>query len=265
MDFGKFTASDLRLLLEYLPQLEAQYQEATELANQKPHLFVYSAPHEIGWCNLYELPILEHISCMVVGFDMTDAVKGAARSAVPMRTLLHSIDKFDLEFDEVDKDEIEVFVKSCYTLATSVYKTIQCLLTFGCYLNDLIAQVRENVPGSDAALFNAVRIDPSVIGCPSVVARISRAAVLADTSFFNDLKRAINGPLAKRSQANFQKMRLVLQVLREANAPKLSDDELYRLFVKELALYAEDAERGDAKKNLNKFARTYRTKSTTHN
>ncbi len=97
--------------------------------------------------------------------------------------------------------------------------TLICVLYHGCFLNDLIERVRA---GDDKSLFDAVRVDATAIGCWPVVERISKAALIKDEEFFDALKNAINGPMAKREQANFQKMRLVLEVLHEAGATRLS-------------------------------------------
>lgn len=142
----------------------------------------------------------------------------------------------------------------------SLLNTLRCVLYHGCFLNELIERVRA---GDDKALFDAIRIDSTVISCPSASLRISKAALLQDNRFFAKLKAAINGKLAKREQANFQKMRLVLEVLHEAGATRLSDAQLHELFVEELKLYFGNAKGGGNDKALRKFADTYMRKNTT--
>ena len=97
----------------------------------------------------------------------------------------------------------------------------------------------------------------------SVSPRISKAALLKDNRFFAKLRAAINGKLAKREQANFQKMRLVFEILHEAGASRLSDSELHQLFIEELKLYSSNARGGGNAKALRKFADTYMKKSAT--
>jgi hypothetical protein len=268
VDFGKITVSDLRALIDCLPLLEEEHRGAIELAREKPHLFESKLSGKIAWCHFYELPFQIHIAHMMVGFDLVDPIKEAASADRAIPSLIRFATEYepeiaDDELEELDEEQLKNFVHASYALATSIIKSLQCLLTFGCYINDFIAEVRMNGPGSDPALFNAIKIDPSVLGCPSVAARVSKAIMLNEDSFLSDLSKSINAPLKKREQANFQKMRLVLKVLAESNAQRLSDDELYKLFVTELRLYSGDSEKGDAKKSLSKFARTYRSKSTT--
>lgn len=69
--------------------------------------------------------------------------------------------------------------------------------------------------------------------------------------------------MAKREQANFQKMRLVFEVLHEVGASRLSDSQLHQLFVEELDLYSSNAKSGGNAKALRKFADTYMKRSTT--
>ncbi|GAB4119286.1 MAG: hypothetical protein Fur0026_09290 [Sideroxydans sp.] len=83
--------------------------------------------------------------------------------------------------------------------------------------------------------------------------------MLKDDEFFTDLKNAIGGTFGRREQENFKMMRLVFQVLHEAGATRLTDQQLHQLFVDELNLYDRDAE----PKNLRKHADTYMKKSAT--
>lgn len=102
-----------------------------------------------------------------------------------------------------------------------------------------------------------IRVDPTIVGCPTAVAHISRSVLLDDKQFMSKMKAALNGKLHKREQAYFQKMRLVLQVLSETEAAKLTDENLHQLFVEQLRLYTADSKSEDVMKNLRKFANQY--------
>ncbi|PSJ18146.1 hypothetical protein [Nitrosomonas supralitoralis] len=135
-----------------------------------------------------------------------------------------------------------------------------CVLYHGCFLNELIERIRN---GDNKALTDAIKIDVSVIGCPTVVGKISKATRLQDVKFFAKLKSAINGKKEKLKQDNFQKMRLVFEILYEAGALRLTDKQLYQLFVEELKLYTANSKGGGSEKALRKFADTYMKKNTT--
>jgi hypothetical protein len=145
-------------------------------------------------------------------------------------------------------------------IASSMFNTLRCVLYYGCFLNELVERVSS---GDDKALFKALRIDPTVLGCKPVVERISKAALLKEEEFFELLKKAINSPMAKLEQENFQMMRLVFEVLHEAGASRLSDEQLRQLFVDELDLYAGNATGGGCRDALRRFADTYMKKNAT--
>ena len=268
MQVGKLTTEDIRLFLSLLPLFEKERAEAMAVVKEKRSKIFRGDHVKVTWCNFYEMPFLEHLGRFVAVFGIGDVVKTINEATNPMQALVSSIDAFDKELEaegEVTAEEIEQarqVMPIILALNTSLYNSFRCLLAFGCYLNDLIVQVRG---GDDGALFNAVRIDPTTMGCPTILTRISQAVLEEDRRFFAKLKAAMAGNLKKREQANFQKMRLVFQVLHETNAGHLSDDQLHELFVKELRLYSSDlnTKRGDARKNLRKFANQYMANATT--
>lgn len=103
-------------------------------------------------------------------------------------------DELEADDEDLSDDEKEIVRKSLQTifgLTLSVMANIRCLLIFGSYLNDLVAQVRAGGPDADKALLRAIKIDPTVLGCPSVVQRLSRAAIESDKRFFSNVKGAV--------------------------------------------------------------------------
>ena len=197
--------------------------------------------------------------------QVTDWYKQIADTPGQIAALPGITRQIEHHFDvaEPSEEDINRFLPSIagtFGLGVSMHNALRCVLFHGCFLNELIERIRT---GDDKALFDAVRIDTTVIGCLSVSCRISKAALLKDNRFFAKLKAAINGKMAKREQANFQKMRLVFEVLHEAGASRLSDAQLQQLFVEELNLYASNAKGGGNAKALRKFADIYMKKSAT--
>jgi hypothetical protein len=228
------------------------------------------------WYYLYELPFRQHINlanaAIVQGYagflqveQVTDWYRQVVDTPGQIGALPDVYRQIDHHFDAMEPSEEDMKkllpnVAGIFGLGMSLHYSLRCVLYHGCFLNELIERIRD---GDDKALFDAVRIDPTVIGCISVSCRISKAALLQDNSFFAKLKAAINGKMAKREQANFQKMRLVFEVLHEAGASRLSDSQLHQLFVDELDFYASNAKGGGNAKALRKFADTYMKKSAT--
>ncbi|MDP1558191.1 MAG: hypothetical protein Q8K48_06310 [Candidatus Planktophila sp.] len=169
-------------------------------------------------------------------------------------------DQVDEHFNaRTDPTEEEIkalrpFLSAICAYFYSMQYSLFCILYHGCFLNELIERVRT---GDDKALFDAIRVDPMVIGCQSVIERISKARRLQDVDFLDELKKTQSGVSAKLKQANFQKIRLILKVLSEAGATRLTNEKLYQLFVEELNLYTANSKGGGSEKALRKFADTY--------
>lgn len=270
--YGKgVTAEDLRLLLAFWPVFNAEAEESRQGMQEDHAKLLGDDVEPFAWCHLYDLPIKEHVkifhSSVPQNFEgildpqtYESWIRQISDSPSQIREIPRMFELVKQHFDSMADPSKELAEKmrpklgQIFGNAWSIYNSLRCILYHGCFLNELVARVRA---GDDKALFDAVRIDPTVIGCLSVSNRISKAALLKDNSFFAKLKAAINGKLAKREQANFQKMRLVFEVLHEAGATRLSDAQLHELFVKELKLYSGNAKGGGSDKALRKFADTY--------
>lgn len=269
------TADALRTFLALWPIFSGAADDAYGMLTEDQDKLLGKEAESFVWCHLYELPIKQHVAAvndgiaqgyakilpeeLLSGWHRQLASTPGQIAALP--DLINQIDHhFDTqELSKADAEEMLPTLAANLSLALSMYNSLRCVLYHGCFLNELIERVRAD---DNKALFDAIRVDSTVIGCPSVSNRISKAALLRDDDFFSKLRLAINGTQAKRDQANFQKMRLVFEVLHEAGATRLSDIQLHELFVEELKLYSGNAEGGGSAKALRKFCDTYMKKST---
>ena len=112
--------------------------------------------------------------------------------------------------------------------------------------------------GDDTALFNAVRVDRSVLLAAPCADRLSRAEMLNDKDFLRHLRSAIRGPTKKHMEA-IQDLRYSIVALRECGFDRFSDKDLERLFIR-TRLYPNS---GGALKNLRKHIHLARRLSTT--
>lgn len=270
------TAENLRTLLEFWPSFSAEADQAQQMLIEIKDKLFDEDTEPFFWCYLYEFPFRQHLTLANAGIvqgyagflqveQVTDWYKQVVATPGQIGALPGITRQIEHHFDAMEPSEADVkrllpTLAGTFGLGLSMYNTLRCVLYHGCFLNELIERVRA---GNDKALFDAIRIDSTVIGCPSVVERISKAALLQDNSFFAKLKAAVNGKLAKREQANFQKMRLTLEVLHEAGAIRLKDEQLHQLFVEELNLYSGNTTGGGCAKALRKFADTYMKKNAT--
>ncbi|TAJ76777.1 MAG: hypothetical protein EPO42_11715 [Gallionellaceae bacterium] len=271
------TAENLRTLLEFWLLLMAEAEESRLGMLEDKAKLLGDDVEPFAWCYLYELPIRDHLNLALAGIAQNlDGILDLQQMVLWLKQLAvapsqaSEIPKVATQvgqhFEAMDTPSKELAEKmrphlaEIFGNAWSMVNTLRCVLYHGCFLNELIERIRV---GDDKALFDAIRIDSTVICCLSVSNRISKAALLQDNSFFAKLKAAINGKMAKREQANFQKMRLVFEVLHEAGANRLSDAQLQELFVDELKLYSGNAKGGGNAKALRKFADTYMKKNAT--
>jgi hypothetical protein len=269
-NYGSTNAESIRTFLNIWPTLEANFQESwNELIDKKNSIFTDNS-YGFSWCQLYELPIKAHFELSLKGFidepsfhsifqdfiTSKDQISAIPQNIKQIETYFENLETLSKE----DSQAIMPIIGAYYGVNISVFNSVQCLLYHGVYLNELIARVSY---GDDKALFNSIRIDPTVLGCKSVILRVAKAAFLKDEGFFKKLKAAINRKKSKREQSHYQKMRLILQILHEAGAGRLNDAQLYDLFVRQLNLYFWDAKEGGNAKALRKFADTYMRKEAT--
>ena len=212
-----------------------------------------------SWHHLYELSYPEHLARFIVALGLAEKVKEMAASDNPQQAGIFAIkeafeseDGFDIELDEESRLTLPLMLGVTYSLSLN----FKSLLTFGLYINELVAITRKGGVKGDKALFNAIKIDPTVIGCPSISKRISQAILEDDQGFINKLKKAFQGKFTKRENRVYQLQRLIMQVLLEAKAPSLSAEELYKLFVEQLKIASKDRDSdiGDVANNLRQFA-----------
>lgn len=270
------TAKDLRLFLEFWPKFSAEADDAQQTLIEIKDKLLNSNVEPFAWCHFYEFPFRQHMTqatdAIVQGYGgliNTEQLAGWYKQVVDIPGQIGALpgvyrqigQHFDAtELSDEAAEKLLPNMAEIFGLGLSMHHALRSVLYHGCFLNELIERVRT---GDDKALFDAVRIDPTVIGCMSVACRISKAALLQDNRFFTKLKAAINGKMAKREQANFQKMRLVFEVLHEAGASRLTDSQLHGLFVEELKLYSGNSKGGGNAKSLRKFADTYMKESAT--
>ncbi|MFZ5501916.1 MAG: hypothetical protein ACOY3V_00005 [Pseudomonadota bacterium] len=264
------TAEDLRTFLESWSRFAAEGEEIKRMLIEDKDIIFGKDAIPFSWCHLYELPIKEHMVATMAGFlldkKFLDILKNMVESPSQIAALPDIFKQIDGYLDasgmpsKEEAMEVLPMLGAFLGVGFSAYNSLRCVLYHGCFLNELI----QRIPlGDDKALFDAVRIDPTVIGCKPVIARVSKATLLQDVKFFAKLKAALIGKIAKREQANFQKMRMVLEIIHEAGGVRLNDQHLHQLFVEELNLYTSNVKGGGSDKALRKFADTYMKKMAT--
>jgi hypothetical protein len=268
--YGVTTAENIRIFLELFPKFEAEFEEAMVEVSENATLIFNDSAFSLCWSHLYELPFKDQLSHSLGGLLQDEtflqifkslASSGNQLAFIPemLTQVTTYIDSWD-ELTQEEARELLPIVSAYLAMNRSTFLSLKCVLYHGCFLNELLELARA---GNDKALFDSIRIDPTIIGTQTAVKRYSKAAFLSDHNFFKKLKAALNGNKTKREQANYQKMRLVFEILHEAKVTRLNDEQLYQLFVKELKLYSWNEREGGNAKALRKFADTYMKQNST--
>ncbi len=270
LKYGTTNAESIRALLEIWPNLQSEFGEALEMLAKDIANDCRDPSVTYSWCHLYELPFNKHVTKLWDGFSddetfselfkmLETAQDKIAEIPIALKSASEYIDSWDSPTKK-EKEELMPIITGMFVYSLSIYNSLKSLFYYSRFLNDLIAEARQ---GNDKALFNAIKIDPTIIGCPTAIRRISKAALVQDKGFFKSLKAAISGKFGSLEQANFQKMRFVVEVLHESKAINLTDDQLKYLFVDVLKLYVWNERDGGSAKSLRKYVNDYMRKNTT--
>lgn len=265
-EYGKLSAADLRFLLSMQTMLEDEEAELNREVLSNPAknkmIFAEDAPQFV-WVNYYELDFPLCVLSIIGQLGVADEIVAICKDKDPVQALSGWVEKQktgDLD-DDLTQERWLHIARTFWPMGVVLSRNIKSLMVYGLYINDLVKIAREGkLAKRDQALLNAIRIDPAVIGCKTSVERISRAVLMQDAEFMSGLCRALEGKLGTREQANYKKMRLVLQALLDVDALQLSDQQLVELFIKQLNLYSDVA---SAEHNLSEFARNFKKKKST--
>ncbi len=254
--FGRLSTDQIRQLIALMPVFEALRNEFLADVKTKPKAKAAVEEDGVWWALLYELPIEQHLAVLLKAIGMGKLVQEAVRSDDPQGEILKMWTD-DSVLDQLEPVEgFKLF--HAINVAMSLERSLDSLLVWGRYINELVAAARE---GDDASLFKAVRIDPSVVSCPSVGVRISKATILGEKKFLRALGRALEGR-TQRQARYLRNVRLAIQTLREVGVESISDEQLRDLFLKKPEIYKAPPS-ASPEKALRKHFYASKRKSTT--
>lgn len=244
-EYGKLTEDQLRRLIRKLPELrkeERSVQDAMRSASKEKLQEILG--DGIWWAPLYELSFVESMAFALHVFGMADHYVGLAKSADPQEAVLSDLEEFeDLEWNGGPGGQFRK--ADLIALVTVMQRNILGIMVYKRSIAALVAEARE---GNDGSLFDAIRLDPTVVTCPTAAARMSKAALLGEKRFFLRLRSALKGPSMKHWES-YKDLRYSLAVLRELGFNQLSDAQLEHLLVDVLKVYPRTY---SARKNLRK-------------
>ena len=266
--YNKFTPNELRLLLSQIEIFDKEVAEISLDLSMRQDEYTKINQAELCWAHLYEKSFDECLAIFFVLNDMSKDIKSAAKSKNKLQALNKIASKIDPQLDSIlnaleDKVSQKQFITLNASLSLLYINSTRSLMIYGQYINELIKTSREskNFKLADKALLQAIKMDASVVGCPTALKRISRAVFFTDSKFLRKVQNALSGKLGVRENKNYRKIRFILQVLHESGGINLSDKDLKDLFVKQLNLYSDT--QSTSEKNLKELAYNFKKQKST--
>jgi|CXWL01.1.fsa_nt_gi hypothetical protein len=244
-EYGKLSLDQFKQLVNELPEIRNQMEEVPKLVQATSKEKINKILDKgFFWAYVYEMPFDEQLALLICALGRKDELHKAARSNDPTQA---TIDMFkNDEFEDWDGGEGGFFqVKDIIGLFVTLHRNILSIMLFHRTLDKMVEEVRS---GNDASLFQAVRIDRSIVACLTFADRIAKAELENDKKFFLHLRSALKGPSKKHWEA-YKDLRYAFYVLRESGFDQMSDAQLEDLLVHKLKLYKDNP---SARKNLRK-------------
>ena len=255
-EFGKLSHEQFSKLVSRLPEVRGQMRELPALLREKKdRLKTILGEGGYSWGTIYERPFLEQMALLFVLIGLHLPLKEAAQSEDPQEVVLGWGDDDSLLDTWFDANEHQIEKKYLLWMAIVLQRNILSIMLYHKSMGALVDLVRQ---GDDRALFDAVRVDRSVLLAAPCADRLSKAEMLNDKEFLLHLRSAIRGPTKKHMEA-IQDLRYSIVALRECGFDRFSDGDLERLFIR-TRLYPNS---GGALKNLRKHIYLARRLSTT--
>lgn len=244
-EYGKLTEGQFKRLIRQLPEYRKDAKELQESFRSASAAKLREILGDgVWWAPVYELSLLEGVALLAYVLGMGDRIIEISRTPDPQEAVLEDIERgYEGEWDggpggKFSKGDV-------VALVTALQRNILSIMIYKKSLSSLIAEARE---GDDDSLFHAIRLDRTVVSCPTVAMRISEAELRQEKRFFLRLISALKGP-SKKHWEGYQDLRYSLVMLRELGFGELSDAELEHLLVDVLQVYPKSF---TARKNLRK-------------
>ncbi len=210
------------------------------------------------WAFLYELPYVQLLILLMAALGMIDEFVQMVKNAEnPQNAVLDQIEremKDDTPLDWKGGTGGRFSEQDVCAILTAVFRSLKSLGLYGSYMPELVEQVRN---GSETAFFHALRVDRTVIGCPTcwlfALTRLSRAEFFEDKRYLARFISAMKGK-PPSSLRTHRKLRVTLQFLLE-NGLLRKNQEVTKhdiAFIQEVGVYAQDADR-----SLEQFVRRW--------
>jgi len=143
-EYRKLTADQFREFLDFIPILLTMLRDMTaQLESTPASKFDSVMAGDYGlYSYVYEMPFSQHLSLVVVALNRQGEVQDMAASPDPQEALLEMLRNHDEVEDKPQHPDFDD--EDVVTLAYSLGRTIQSMVTYGRSISSLLQDVREN-------------------------------------------------------------------------------------------------------------------------
>lgn len=247
---------ELKKVTKILWELHTVRPSINNFFSEDPKEFLANAPVKFSWAELYSYPLKNYPWYLIRTIDHTGEIAEQLRSKTSVdeleQALAHIDEPIFVDFGNGVEDTKYQFLAIWYALMRS----LESIQVYGRSLSRLVEDV---VQGSDKALFDAVRMDHSILGNEHIQRRIALAEMKLDRKFFTQLANSLKGRPLKYSP-NLWKIRYLLSLTHELGIlDALSMEDAYKLFCLELKVYSDQGT--DPAGSLWKFIERWRNEN----
>lgn len=245
--YCKLTINQFKELIDALPEVRGQIKQLPELVREAPRERIDALlGSNFCWSDLYELSLDESLAFLFVAGGWQHILREFVGSSDPQQAAIQWMKEGEpLRVDEGPSNAFEE--KYIIGAFVALQRNILSIMLYHRSICDLVRQVRDSSEWREP-FFKAVRVDRSVLSCPTFASRLARAELERDRYFFDSLRSALKGPQKKHWEA-YQDLRYALCVLHELGFSSMSDASLEDLLVHQLKVYPNIP---SARKNLRK-------------
>lgn len=236
-----------REVVHTLPDVRNKFNELESVFQTSPKQRIDEIlGKDFCWSDVYELPFVEGIALLFYALGRVKQLKEWSEAPDPQQALLDGLRDDDV--DDWNGGEGGIFEKKdVIGLTIAMQRNILSIMLYHRTLSALVEEVR-TLEEWQEPFFKAIRVDRSILSCPTFADRLARAELENDKRFFVHLRSSLKGPSKKHWEA-YRDLRYALCLLREMGFDKISDDQLEDLLVTKLKLYPNVP---GARKNLRK-------------
>ena len=248
-EYGKLTLDQFKCLVKKLPEVRGQMKELPGLLRSTSAAKLEEILDEdFHWSEIYEISLVEQLALMAVVLGDAQRIVQIGQAADPQQAVLEWMDE-DIDEDNWTGGFEGLFGKKyLFMFVTALQRNILSIMIYHQSLAAFVEDVRSGSKTADESFFKAVRVDRSILTCPTFADRLARAELTDDKGFFLHLRSALKG-LSNKHWESYRDLRYSMAILRELGFDQLSDAQLEDLLVHKLKLYPNAP---GARKNLRK-------------